>query len=185
MIYFMRHGLDDERFIGGHSDVPLVSEGEKQVVDAGKFIVDNSLVINKIYSSDIKRAIQSSLIINSYLNLDVIQKSYLRELDKGYLTGMNIDYVKEYYSEYVGLKDINKRYPNGESMLDFYKRIKRDLKLILSTDNILVVTHRGVINMLYFILNNEELNLDKEKFGVTHASIHEYDPKLKLIKKIY
>ena len=38
---------------------------------------------------------------------------------------------------------------------------------------------------IYFILNNLEVSLDKSKFGVVHASVHEYDPKLKLIKRIY
>ena len=31
MIYFLRHGLDDERFIGGWSDVDLIPEGIEQV----------------------------------------------------------------------------------------------------------------------------------------------------------
>lgn len=185
MIYFLRHGLDDERFIGGHSDVPLVSEGVKQVNDASLFIVNNDLVINNIISSDIKRAVQTAMIVNSYLNLNLIKRDFLRELDKGDLTGKSLEYVKKFYSEFINLKDINKRYPNGESMLDFYERIKENLNLILEVDNSLIVTHRGVINMLYFILNNENVTLDKEKFNVTHASIHEYDPKLKMIKRIY
>lgn len=185
MIYFLRHGLDDERFIGGHSDVSLISEGVKQVEEAAKFIVDNNLVINKIFTSDIKRAIQTTSIVNSYLGLEVSVEKYLRELDKGDLSGKSLLYVKKYYSEFLGLKDVNKRYPNGESMITFYNRIKNDLDSILKEDNSLIVTHRGVINMIYFILNNLEVSLDKNKFGVVHASVHEYDPKLKLIKRIY
>lgn len=181
----MRHGLDDERFIGGHSNVSLVSEGIKQVEEATKFIVNKGLVINKIYTSDIKRAVESANIVNSYLKLPVIEKDYLRELDKGELTGKIREYVEKVYPEYIDFKDIYKRYPNGESVFDFYERIKKNLNLILNVDDSLVITHRGVINMIYYILNHEELCLDKEKFGVSHASIHEYDPKLKLIKRIY
>ena len=31
MIYLMRHGLDDERYVGGFSDVSLIDEGIEQV----------------------------------------------------------------------------------------------------------------------------------------------------------
>ena len=29
MIYLLRHGLDDESYIGGYSDVSLIPEGKK------------------------------------------------------------------------------------------------------------------------------------------------------------
>lgn len=185
MIYLLRHGLDDERFIGGHSNVPLTEEGIQEVEKATEFIIESDLKINKIYTSDITRAVQTAEIINKRLSLQIIKKEYLRELDKGDLTGKSREYVEENYKEYIGLKDINIKYPNGESMIEFYQRIKNSLETILKEDNVLIITHRGVINMIYFILNDEYPTLDKEKFNVTHASIHEYNPDLKLIRKIY
>jgi len=155
MIYLMRHGLDDERSIGGHSDVSLTKEGIKQVSETADFIVNKSLFINRIYTSDIKRAVETAEIINNRLKAEIIKASYLRELDKGDLTGKPKEYAHKYYSEYTNIKDINKKYPNGESLLDLYKRIKNNLPTILKEDNTLMVTHRGVINMIYFILNNE------------------------------
>ena len=62
MIYLIRHGLDDERYIGGWSDIDLVQEGYKQIEDATQYIVDNKLVINKIISSDIKRTRTTSIL---------------------------------------------------------------------------------------------------------------------------
>ncbi len=185
MIYLMRHGLDDETLIGGHSNAPLIEEGIKEVEVSSKFIQNQKLHINKIYTSDITRALQTATIINRHLNLEIIQKEYLRELDKGALTGLPKEYAKKYYKEYLEINSLNQKYPNGESMLDFYKRIKSSLDMILKEDNTLIVTYRGVINMVYFILNNEELSLDKEKFNVSPASIHEYNPNLKLIKRVY
>ena len=106
MIYLMRHGLDDERFIGGHSDVPLVSKGIEQVIKARDF-VDNNLFINKIISSDIKRAVQTSKIMNSH-RLGVLEFSNkLRELDKGDLTGLEKSIALERYPQFVKLSDIN------------------------------------------------------------------------------
>lgn len=184
MIYLMRHGLDDERFIGGHSDVPLVSKGIEQVIKARDF-VDNNLFINKIISSDIKRAVQTSKIMNSH-RLGVLEFSNkLRELDKGDLTGLEKSIALERYPQFVKLSDINVKYPNGESLILFYERIKNSLSEILSQDNSLIVTHRGVINMIYFIFNGVPLCYDKEMFGVDHASIHECDFERKLIRRVY
>lgn len=56
---------------------------------------------------------------------------------------------------------------------------------ILSFEDSLVVTHRGVINMLYFILNDIPINYNKEQFSVSHASIHEYDKDKKMIRRIF
>ena len=67
MIYLIRHGHDDERFIGGWSDAHLTPEGVKQSVNARNFIVNKGLVINKILSSDITRAKETARIINSKL----------------------------------------------------------------------------------------------------------------------
>ena len=82
MIYLMRHGLDDESYVGGYSDVGLVDEGIKQVELATAKI--SKLKINKIICSDVLRAKQTALIINKYLNYDIQIDSNLRELDKDY-----------------------------------------------------------------------------------------------------
>ena len=56
--------------------------------EASKFIVDNSLVINKIISNDIKRAVSTDCIVNEKLNVDIWYTKYLRELDKGFFTAV-------------------------------------------------------------------------------------------------
>lgn len=181
MIYLVRHGLDDERYIGGWSDVDLVEEGKIEVEKIARFIKENNLDINKIYSSDIKRALTTTEIINKYLNLEVEKASIYRELDKGDLTGK----LKENYNLRKYNTNLDLKYPNGESYREFYERIKElYYKEIINLDNVLIVTHRGVINMIYTILNNDPLSLDKEKYGVTHASLHELDRNKKKIKKI-
>ncbi len=179
MIYILRHGLDDERFLGGWSSVDLIDTGKEQINLIGKYIKEQQFDIRMIYSSDIKRAISSTKIINNYLNLNVQYTPLLRELNKGDFAGLNKKELKLPYSDALDYK-----YPNGESMLEFYSRIKSNLNEILSYDNSLLITHRGVINMMYFILNNIELNPNKELFGVTHASLHEYNPLTRKIKKI-
>lgn len=184
MIYLVRHGLDDESFIGGYSNVGLIDEGIKQVEEVGKWLKDNDLGIKEIYSSDVKRAIQTSRIINKYLNLSINYTSDLRELNKGLLNGMEKKRAEILYPDFINVTDISVKYPNGESMIDLYKRIKLLLERIGDYDDNLLVTHRGVINMIYVLLNKDELTMDKKKYSATHASVHELDLEKKKIRRI-
>lgn len=184
MIYLLRHGLDDEDYIGGYSSAELIDEGIKQIINAREFIIKNNLKIDKIYSSDINRARQTAKIVNKKLKVDIVYDNNLRELDKGDLTGLKKDYAYKLYKEYKKIDDISIRYPNGESMMDLYKRVGKYLNDI-KYDNVLLVTHRGVINMIYYILNNIDLDMDKERFEVVHGSIHKLDLNKRMIKRVY
>lgn len=188
MIYLLRHGLDDESFIGGHSDVDLVNDGIIQIKNSALFIKEN-LNINRIISSDVKRAVSSALIVKDALPMDIPFEVdlRLRELDKGLLTGKLKSSLTEEEKSISKTKDINERYPNGESMQDMYNRVKTllDSGYFVDKDSSLIVTHRGIINMIYFIFNNEELTMDKKKFNVEHASIHELDIDKRKIKRIF
>ena len=187
MIYLLRHGLDDERYIGGHSDVDLIEEGISQVKDSSEFI--KSLNINRIISSDVKRAISSALIVKNSLEGEIAFEvdSRLRELDKGLLTGRLVSSLTDDEKAICNMKDINQRYPGGESMQDMYDRVKYlvDSGYFLDKSSSLIVTHRGIINMMYFMFNNEPLSMNKKMFGVDHASVHELDIENKKIKRIF
>ena len=185
MIYLVRHGLDDEGYIGGWSNASLIEEGIEQIKNSTKFLLDNNIKFDKIITSDINRAYESALIINEAFNKEIVKSSLLRELNKGKLNGMLKSTVSEEYEMFKGNPEIDVVYPDGESMISFYNRIKDNLDEIFKLDNNLIVTHRGVINMLYFILNDIELNNDKKRFNVTHGSIHELDPIKKTIRRIY
>jgi probable phosphoglycerate mutase len=81
--------------------------------------------------------------------------------------------------------DIYKEYPGGESFMTFYERIKSVIPYLDKLeDDTLIVTHRGVINMLYFIMHDRLPDNDKKQFGVTHASVHVLDLKNKIIMKV-
>ena len=183
MIYLIRHGLDDESKIGGWSDVSLTNEGIKQVEKAKKYIIDN-LSFEKIISSDVKRAKETSQIINKNLNKKITYTKKLREQSKGKYDGVKkSDLDKNDY--FLGNIKIYDKYPEGESLLDLYYKVEKLLNNINKWDNTLLVTHRGVINMFYYLLNNEKLDMNKKRFNVDHASIHKLDLKNMTIERIY
>lgn len=188
MIYLLRHGLDDESFIGGHSDVDLIDEGIVQVKNSSLFIKDN-LKINRIISSDVKRAVSSAKIVEDAFGgkIPVELDSRLRELDKGLLTGRLRSTLTKEELDICNMTDINARYPNGESMQDMYDRVKHliDSGYFSDKNSSLIVTHRGIINMMYFMFNDEPLTMNKKKFNVSHASVHELDIEKRKIKRIF
>ncbi len=185
MNYLLRHGLDDERFIGGWSNVELVEEGIEQVKRTIEFMEESQIVFDRIYSSDIKRAVETARLVSDAYHIPIELQPCLRELDKGLLTGMPKEQAEQLYPDYMENVGIYASYPKGESMLDLYRRQKEVLEWLLGLEKCLIVTHRGPINMYYFHLNHESLSNDKKRFGVTHASLHELDPKQKVLKKIY
>lgn len=185
MIYFMRHGQDDETYVGGWSDVSLLPEGEEEVRLGSLWIKDN-LNIKQIMCSDVHRAVQSAEIVSKIIGIPYELNSNLREQNKGKLNGVPKEIA---YSEYPGFTDdeinVDTIFPEGESLKDLYERMRVYLAEILKMkDDTLLITHRGVINMIYFILNNKELDMNKKQFGVNTASIHELDQKRKIIKKV-
>lgn len=183
MIYLLRHGLDDESKIGGWSNVSLTKEGIDQVKDARKYIEQN-IHFKEIISSDIKRARQTAQIINKNLNKNIIYTKLLREQSKGDYNGLLKSTLNEtdFFFDDLTICDT---YPNGESLLDLYFRIEKLMLTIDVWDNNLLVTHRGVINMIYYLLNDKKPNMYKDGFDVTHASIHKLNLKNKTIERIY
>lgn len=186
MIYFLRHGLDDERYIGGWSDVDLIPQGIEQVENTLEKMKKQNIVIKRIIASNVKRAITTANIVSQKLGIDDVSvNDMFREQNKGILNGYDKEAAKEEYPEYFDKVTMDTIYPEGESLRNLYERIRNELPDILNLeDGTLIVTHRGVINMLYYILNNIELDMDKERFGVMHASLHELDNRKLKIRKV-
>lgn len=185
MIYLMRHGQDDETFVGGWSSVPLIPEGREEVKRNALWI-KNNLTITNIMCSDVTRAIESTEIVSDTLGIPYTLNENLKEQNKGRLNGLEKEIA---YNNFPGFMDgevtIETIFPEGESLRQLYERIKNYLAIIMKMENgTLLVTHRGVINMIYFILNNKELDMDKKQFDVTTASVHELDVINKSIKKV-
>lgn len=185
MIYLLRHGLDDESFIGGWSDIGLIEEGVLQVKRTKEAMKDMNLSFNQIFSSDIKRARETAQIILEDFKVPITYDERLREQDKGILTGLNRYEAYQLYPDYAHGVDVDVRYPDGESLNDLFMREQEVLNWLFTQDDLLIITHRGVINMFYFALTNTPLSNNKELFEVSHASLHELDVSRKRIRKIF
>ncbi len=145
-----------EKKIQGHSDSPLTSDGESQATRWGQLL--KQFAWDRIIASDTGRAHETAKLINVCLNISLTADSRLREQDWGQWAGRTIAQLK---TEIPHELDEQVRAgwafcpPGGE---DRKKVQKRSQKALLEAaarwpgNNILVVTHEGVIKSLIYHL---------------------------------
>jgi broad specificity phosphatase PhoE len=179
-LIFVRHGMDDDRYRGGWSSLDLIPEGVKQANQLAKHIKDNNHTyqIAHILSSDLTRTLSTAKIISCELSLPIQNESQIREINNGDLAGMLNDTVlKQYPGLFFHSLEMDEAYPNGESPIEFYLRIKRWFLSVISNynnakSNVLVVTHGGVINVVYHLVKGIEWNNKSRMFKADNCSIH-------------
>ena len=101
----------------------------------------------------------------------------LREMNNGYLAGMkNEEAEQKYPGVYYNTLEMNQRYPGGESPEEFYNRVIKDFEYIIKSNekynNILIVTHAGVINIIYTYINKQEWSNKIKSIKIDTASIY-------------
>lgn len=182
-IIFIRHGKDDENFRGGWSNLGLVPEGVEQAEQLAKYLKEKNAEygITRIVSSDLPRAKETADILAKELGLTVITDEGLREADNGKLAGMsNEEALAKYPGLFWSTLKRDECYPNGESPIQFFARIKTWFEAFLSEckdaeGNVLVVTHGGVINIVYHLIKHMEWSNAKKSVPVGNCSIHVLD----------
>ena len=173
MIYLMRHGSDDPDRLGGWSRYGLTEEGIRQVNAAKEKLIDKN--IEKIFSSDLKRARETAEIIAEFLGLPVTFSPQFRETNNGVLAGMLKAEAKEKYPElYWSALDWTQAYPGGESPEAFYTRIEkawREFKTNTKNKTVLLVSHGGVMNVILCIEKNILYTNKEMRFQISNAGI--------------
>lgn len=175
MILLMRHGEDDETRLGGWSNAGLSEKGIRHVLSTVNALAELDCDIRYIFSSDLRRAVETAEIIASRFGLSVIYNKEFREVNNGDLAGLKKDVAAERYPGiYWNTLLWEQRYPNGESPKEFYDRIrnawikfKHDVTLI--GDDVLLVTHGGVIDVILCIENGIEYSNLKVSYRTEHA----------------
>jgi len=157
-----RHGKDDESVRGGWSQHSLSEEGMKQARElAGRLQAQkNSYSLSRIYSSDLVRAAQTARIVGDRLGLAVTLLPDFREVNNGLLAGMKNDLAEDRFPGlYWNQLAWEQTYPEGESPKAFYERIadaweRFSCELVSGKENVLLVTHGGVIQVILSLINN-------------------------------
>ena len=184
-IYLIRHGRDDEGYRGGWSQRGLNTEGYRQSEQLGIYLNENKQLykLHRIVSSDLSRALDTAGEIAAKLKLTVEPSREWRELNNGAVAGMPNEIADERYPGlyFAGLR-MDERYAGGESPLDFYTRIKAVFEQLVREqmeqhhkENIVVVTHGGVINVIYHLVRGLEWSNLSKAFPSTYTSVHKIE----------
>lgn len=161
-LLLIRHGettWNKNKRYSGVSDVLLSKEGKRQAEKLHKRL--KCATIDKIYSSDRKRAIQTAKIVFKDKDFEKIYD--LREIHFGIFEGLTYSQVmKKYPVVYKQwLKDpYSIKIPKGESLFEFKKRIISAIKKVIASNKnktVAIVCHGGAISViLNHILKTKE-----------------------------
>lgn len=186
IIYLVRHGKDYEEYRGGWSNLGLIEEGINQSKKLAEHLYNNKdkYNINTLISSDLKRTVETVNEISLKFNMPVKFCEEWREINNGMLAGMlNTEAVEKYPDLYFNTLQMDEPYPGGESPLEFYSRIKNAYKKLCNKmingeigPNVVLVTHGGVIEVIYYIISDLEWTNKSEKLSKTsNTGIHKIE----------
>ncbi|MCM8796698.1 MAG: histidine phosphatase family protein [Candidatus Omnitrophica bacterium] len=187
-ITLIRHGQtlwNKEEIFRGRSDIPLDDVGIKQAKAITKRL--SFFDIKAVYSSPLKRALETAQIIAKRFNLKVKVDDDLIDFDFGEWQGLSLKEVQkkfpETYQQWLEEPHLA-NIPNGENLDNVRSRVTKVLDKIIKEqqDDVAVVSHR-VINKLLILtalsLNNSYFWQIKQDVGA--ISILDYkDEKLTL-----
>ncbi len=176
-LYFVRHSEVIEAYQGrynGHIDIPLSPKGKQDAKELAKKL--SHIKFDKAFCSDLLRARETIAAFD--LECEVIYTDRLREKSWGRHEGMSFEEITKEGLEYTSFEQWIAAL-DGERLESYAARLQEYFEEVLlgqKGENILVVTHAGVIKML--IALNEGMSLD-ETFAIslTYSSYVCFDRK--------
>lgn len=165
-VTLVRHAEVEERYkncYNGHNRIGLSENGEIQAKEVAKKL--DVLKFDAVFCSDLRRAKES--IKHSVHAKDAIYTDKLREKSWGKHEGLSFDEIiaqgEIEYKDFLQWIDSL----DGEPHKEYVKRVEEFFLFFLPSlekENILVVTHAGVIRVLMSIIKNITL---EEAFGIS------------------
>ena len=163
MIYFIRHGQTDwniNRCIQGTTDVPLNAVGRAQARALCPEM--QALKLDKIITSDLKRAWETAEILNQEIQVPIITDNRLREIHFGQWEGRSVsDLSDSVWHQFF-------RHPEqvgSEPLTEAFERIKSFFDTTDLSRNTLIVTHSGALRIIAYYLNYPDAKIfDFERY---------------------
>lgn len=156
-LIFIRHAEAEgnaKREFHGWTDGDITLRGHKQAQKVANRLKDIDIDIDVIYSSTLKRTLQTAGYISEIKNLPIIRTDKLKEINGGDWEGKRWDELGSLWpyehSTWENEPHIHKM-PNGESMSEFHDRLILEVQYIINNNkgkNICIVTHGTAIRAL-------------------------------------
>ena len=176
-LILVRHGetqRHEERVFMGQYDVPLDAEGKEQCTIVGLELQHFDIDTDKIYTSDLMRAVESSEIIAGFLpsRPEVVALPELREMSLGSWDGKFIREIRETYPEEYAARGENlltyKIDDEAENFVQLQERVMKKVNEIIRSaeGDVLIVAHSGVNRVIMCSLMEKELkDIFRIEFG--------------------
>lgn len=174
-VVLIRPGETDWNKVGrwqGIVAVPLNTQGIEQTKRLAKFV--RNIGLEAIYSSDVRRAKDTAVVLSEYANVPIRYDERLRERHLGLWQGLSMNEMRDWYKgAYDSLmKDpLNTPAPGGESRADVAKRVKAMFNQILETnyETVGIITHTTAIRSLLgeLIPDIDAFNMQFRNISVT------------------
>lgn len=181
-LYFVRHGRTvwnlEGRFQGAGGDSPLLPESIDTLKKLGQYLKDISF--DKIYSSDIPRAVKSAEIIQSQLTNPCPLESVpdLREWHLGKLEGLKIATLNAIYPQQIqafrtNLAKFDTTMFEAESLYSTTQRTTQFIKSLKDskTEQLLLVGHGANLTASIRTLLGYNEALLRKNGGLDNASL--------------
>lgn len=173
IFYLVRHGTTQynlENRFQGHLDIPLSNQGIEQAKKLADYLKDKK--IDAIYTSDLKRAVQTAEYIAAAKSMKYRLLPSLREVDVGELEGLRWHEVKKEYPDWVEKQHVH-GYPGGETRIEIERRVSNLWDSVVKRhkgDGVVLVTHGGIIKALICQILGISQE-DRSNFIVDNASV--------------
>ncbi|MBT2573918.1 histidine phosphatase family protein [Bacillus sp. ISL-51] len=158
-VCLVRHGETDwnaQKKLQGKTDIPLNATGERQAKETGEYLKDFSWDV--IVSSPMKRARKTADIINSFLNLPIVEMEDFKERSYGDAEGMSLPERSKRYPD--------KNYPNMETDEELTDRMLAGLVKVqrqFPEKKVLIVAHGAAIHALLSAISGGDIDIQNAK----------------------
>ncbi|MDO5416029.1 MAG: histidine phosphatase family protein [Lachnospiraceae bacterium] len=167
-IYLIRHGRQNSKLC--NVDVDLCEEGFRQAALLGERLAKEGIQV--VYSSGLKRAVQTAQAANLYWNVEHYMYPELREISFGKMEGLSDEEIAVRFAAFQAEQkkmEYDIPYPGGESAGDVVRRVIPVFRQIAESgyEKVAVVTHGGVIRSMV----THYLGMDMAKWRTLGTSL--------------
>lgn len=178
IVYVVRHGQSEsnrDHYFPGKVGVHLTEKGIEDAKRAGKILAP--ITFTHIYASDYIRAIETAQ--NAIPGCVPTIDKRLRECDYGYLSGVNISFVKQRLGEPFLENQRNRDYRvyGGEStpqQIDRVRPFVKDLEKLDNNSTVAVFCHEGTVKSFLAAVLDEYINFRRIKCENGSIAVFEY-----------
>ena len=196
-VILVRHGETEwnrlRRIQGGNSNIPLNKTGEQQAESLALRL--KSEAIQAIYSSPLRRSLDTAQAIARHHQAKVDLEPDLKELNLGELEGVPIDDIGKSFDHLLitsSQGEILPRVPGGESLIDVQQRAWRAVQRLVSqhADGLIVVVSHyfTILTIICSVLNLPLSQMGRLRVGpgsISTVTFDERAPRLVLLNDTY